>query len=382
MFKFPFGGNWNVFESTYSIVPEIKKGDDKFVQLDELLGYDLLNFINNILILKIYNKFLFSIDEFTFAVDNKYVSISGEGGSGKSFLSRIMAKKYFLANLYCFLIDLTVVELHEECIFSRFLLENSCTDIFLDDTVLKGFTKWLIENQHRTVVILDGLDRLANQELPENFKATLDRVQTSKQWISAILSRKVLSDCKVILTSRPFAICNLDGDFTANYNYTLEGLKVESVESALQLFVEKEEDKETARECFKVIKEKRLLNLATSPNNVFLLFQIVESGLDLDSEDITTASLYNKVFNNVFHTKSYSHKVPTEENMVKLEKICFELICKRKFVIEEDDLGDDLSFENLNKLIPTEAKIKNKSFYSVNREKSIQISHQFGQVNT
>ena len=38
VFKFPFGGNWNVFESPYSIVPEIKKGDDEFVQLQELLG--------------------------------------------------------------------------------------------------------------------------------------------------------------------------------------------------------------------------------------------------------------------------------------------------------------------------------------------------------
>ena len=291
-----------------------------------------------------------------------------------------MAKKYFLTNLYCFLIDLSVVELDEKCNFSRFLLENSCTDIFLDEAILKGFTKWLVENQTRTVVILDGLDRLVNVELPENFKSTLDRVQTSKQWISAILSRKVLSDCKVILTSRPFAICSLDGDFTANYNYTLEGLKIENVESALQLFVETENDKEIAKECFKVIKEKRLLKLATNPNNAFLLFQIVESGLDLESEDITTASLYNKVFNNVFHTKSYSHKEPTEEDMVKLERICFELTCKRKFVIEEEDLGDDMSFDNLNKLIPTEAKIKNKSFYSANREKSIQISHQFGQV--
>ena len=38
VFKFPFGGDCNVFKSPYSIVPEIKKGDDEFVQLQELLG--------------------------------------------------------------------------------------------------------------------------------------------------------------------------------------------------------------------------------------------------------------------------------------------------------------------------------------------------------
>ena len=259
-------------------------------------------------------------------------------------------------------------------------MENSCSDIYLDDNVLNGFTKWLTENQNKTVVILDGLDRTSNLQLPKVFKTNLDKIHTSKHWISAILARKVLSNCKVILTSRPYALCSLHGDFTGNCNFKLDGFTNKNVEMAIDLYVEKEEDKEKAKRCYKLIIEKRLLKLATNPNSIFLLFQIVDTGIDIESEDITTTSLYNKVFTNVFNTKSYAHEETNDESMIKLEKICFELICQRKFTIEKGDLGNALTFEALEKLIPIEARNINKAYYSIHRKKLVQISHQLGQV--
>ena len=42
LFKFPFGGNWRVFESDYNIVPRIKDGNDKFVSQNDVLGLETL----------------------------------------------------------------------------------------------------------------------------------------------------------------------------------------------------------------------------------------------------------------------------------------------------------------------------------------------------
>ena len=35
---FPFGGNWDVFESLYDLAPRMKEGDYNFVSLKDVLG--------------------------------------------------------------------------------------------------------------------------------------------------------------------------------------------------------------------------------------------------------------------------------------------------------------------------------------------------------
>ena len=265
--------------------------------------------------------------------------------------------------------------------FSQFLLDYGCCGFFSDESTADGLGKWLLENQSKVVLIMDGFDQLSCLELTTRFKASLDRKQTSKQWISAVLARKVLSECKVVLTSRSYALCSLDGDFAADDSFSLQGFRTDKdVESALHLYAEREADRDRATRCFELIKEKGLLKLVASPINAFLLFQVVGMGVNFDFDNFTTAHLYNLVFNKIFYTKSYGHKKPFEHKMIELEKICFRLICKRKFVIEEDDLSDDLNFDDLEELIPIEAKSINKAFYSFDRKKFVRISHQLGQV--
>ena len=263
------------------------------------------------------------------------------------------------------------------------MLENGCSNIDLENNKIKeGFTNWFRKNQNKTIVVLDGFDRIDSSKLPESSNSSLGRCLTSKQWISNILARKVLINSKVILTSRPFALCSIDGEFDTQYKYTLQGFAEGDIHKALNFYVEREEDKDKAERCFETIKKKNLVQLSTNPNNVFLLFQLFKSESDFKSEDITATSLFNKVFNDVFKTKSYSHKEkdPAEEILIKLEKMCFKLTCQRKFVIEEDDLIENLTFKNLENLVPIKAKNKNQGYRDEDRIKSIQISHQLGQV--
>ena len=265
--------------------------------------------------------------------------------------------------------------------FSQFLLDYGCCGFLSDESTVGEFGKWLLENQSKVVLILDGFDQLSCLKLATRFKASLDRKQTSKQWVSAVLARKVLNECKVVLTSRTYALCSLDGDFAADDSFSLQGFRTDKdVESALHLYVEGGADRDRATRCFELIKEKRLLKLVASPINAFLLFQIVETGVDFGLENLTSAHLYNMVFNKIFHTKSYGHEKAIDHKMIELERTCFRLVCQRKFVIEEDDLSDDLNFDDLEELIPVEAKINNKAFYSFNRKKFVRISHQLGQV--
>ena len=309
-------------------------------------------------------------------VKKNYVSISGEGGSGKSFLTRIMAKKYYEADIICFVMDLSLVELDEVSNFAQFLLDNSCCSFLNDELILDEVSTWMISNENKVVLVLDGLDQISSLNLTTRFKTSLNKNQSAMHWISAILARKVLSNSKIILTSRPYALSSLHGNFTPTCIYTLHGFCVDSLQSVLDFYLNKTKAKTT----FELLKSKRLTKLATNPNSTFLLVKAFEEGFNFDGEDITSTLLYATVFDSMFRTKSFDIE-NSEEKLTLLEGVCFKLIKNKKFKIEKEDLENTLEFKDIEKLIPVEAKIVENA-YNLDRRKIVfKTNHQFALVS-
>ena len=269
-----------------------------------------------------------------------------------------------------------LVSLDETANLSQFILDYSCCSFLNDEAILDEFSTWLLENENKVVLVFDGLDQMASLELTTNFKTSLEANQTSKQWISAILARKVLSNCKLILTSRPYALCSLDGDFTADCSLSLEGFLIENLESVLAFYLNKTE----TEKLFVLLKNKRLVKLATNPNSAFLLIKMFEEGFKFNVDDITDTSLYNNVFESMIETKSFSVE-NSKDKMRKLECVCFKLIKNKKFIIEEGDLENKLTLKDVERLIPVKAQVVKNAYNSAQREKVVKINHQHSLVS-
>lgn len=319
--------------------------------------------------------YFFRIDEETSTVVNDFITITGEGGSGKSFLTRVLAKMFFEKDIICFFIDLSAMQTNDSTNFYRFLLENSCYDIFIDKDQINGLNKWLSKNQSRVVIILDGLDRMSNTHLCTDFIVSLDKKQSSKQWVSAILARKVLSNSKVILTSRPWAVCSLDGEYTTDYSLSLDGFSAEDIRTVLELYVDKSE----ANALFKSFTDNKIVELAKNPSCTFMLIEIARDKLKVDTDDITRTYLYNRVFEKRL---SKSNRRTTDETINKIERLCYKLTLDKKFIIEDVDLIKGVKFEDIENTLPVSVKSHSAAYYSVNRKLIMEVNHQLWQVCT
>ena len=273
--------------------------------------------------------------------------------------------------------DLSLVDLDEVSIFAKFLLDNSCCNFISDRLILDKLSTWLIDNGNKVVLVLDGLDQISNLKLTLKFKPSLNEKQTAKQWISAVLARKVLSDSRIILTSRSFALSSLNGEFKSDCSYSLDGFCFGSLQSVLELYL----NKNKAREMFEQLKSKRLTNLASNPNSAFLLVKAFEENFNFNVEDITTTLLYTKVFDSMSRSKSFRVE-NSEKKLTTLEKICYKLIKNKKFKIDKEDLESTLTFEDIEKLIPVEAKTIKNACNSADKKIILKINHQFAIVSS
>ena len=190
-----------------------------------------------------------------------------------------------------------------------------------------------------------------------------------------------MSNSKIILTSRSFALSSLNGDFRSSCKYSLDGFCVDSLQSVIELYLKQIKISKTkAKQIFELLKSKKLTKLATNPNNVFLLVQAFKEGFDFDVEDITSTLLYTTVFDSMFRTSSFNVE-NSEEKLTIFERICFKLIKNKKFKIEEEYLEKMMKFEEIEKLIPVVAKIVKNAITVDKRIIILKINHQFALVS-
>ena len=137
-------------------------------------------------------------------VTDDYIGISGEPGSGKSFLSIILSREFLKRDILCLTISLQSVNVSKKVSLFDFLQKSSTIDFYPEANDLDNLNNWIKRNQNRLVIIFDGLDQLKGKiNLPDKSPDIDNDKESSLTWLGYLMGRKVLKTCKLIVTSRP-----------------------------------------------------------------------------------------------------------------------------------------------------------------------------------
>ena len=307
------------------------------------------------------------------------MAVVGEPGAGKSFLTRILCKKFYENEILALHIDLTTVRLEAVSDLGDFLLTHACSELPATDRSGKSstFISWVEENPEKICLVLDGLDRLFEKVEPQTTVVSPDDKLNGKQWLAALLSRKVLCRCSVILTSRKYAITQLEGDLQPQEVLTAGGLKDGDVKKMFCFHFGDDE----GRQLFEKIKGKETLAFLKSPINIYLIGKLLKQG-HVNPNDLTTHKLYLEVFESFRRTRNVSFAAGGNQGkLAAMEKLCFNLTSRNQFKFSKRDLNDGLTLEDFEKLNMVEVGCTRSAHEMTDEDLNVMFSHQLEQVS-
>ena len=310
---------------------------------------------------------------------NPYISISGEAGSGKTFLTNIVARKFYKKDFLCLTISLNQLNQNTKLSLDQFITKYSCVDLSLNEDERKQFVDWLCKNQARLVLVIDGLDLLTKTiDLNEfsDSSLTFDDKSEPGNWLASILSRKILTKAKIVLTSRPYALTSLSGDFRPQKYFRLNGFAEVDFKKVLRFYID---DNIYLGRIYSAIKQFRLEKIVSSPISMYLITKIIfDDRVDLSS--LTPFGLLVSVFEKFYTTKNIQLEKDGSDKMRKIEETCYKLIEKSKFVFCQNDLVEGLTLEDFEKYVMVDASVTVSSYNHSVDEKRLVFCHQLFQV--
>ena len=260
-----------------------------------------------------------------------------------------------------------------------FITKYSCVDLYLNQDERKQFIDWLCKNQSRLVLVIDGLDLLTKTIDLNKFSdssLTFDDKSKSSHWLASILSRKILTQAKIILTSRPYALTCLSGDLRPLKSFKLDGFYEDDFKKVLRFYTN---DEVKEGRVFRAIKHYKLEKIVSSPISMYLITKIIfDDQVNINS--LTPFGLLANVFDKFYTTKNVQLDENGNKKMRKIEETCYKLIQKSKFVFSQEDLVEELTLEDFKKYVMVDASVTASSYNHSTDEKRLMFCHQLVQV--
>ena len=249
-------------------------------------------------------------------------------------------------------------------------------DLDLSDEELVEFGKWICKNKNRIAFLFDGLDQLGCA-LPACKAGPPPKSKlTSLEWISAILSRSTFTESTVILTSRKFAVTNLEGDIRPHKLLTASGIKATDVKKSLQFHFGEEE----GTRLYTKIEKMESPDFVKTPINLYLIGQLLKERV-INPDDVTTHNLFMRLSENFQRTRNYPQREDRDVKIGLIEEFCFDLTLEHKFVFSQKDLPRGLMLKDFEQFSMVDAGCLRSSYSSEEDQKVLTFSHQLEQVN-
>ena len=322
-------------------------------------------------------------------ISNDYIGISGEPGSGKSFLSTILTREFLKKDILCLTISLQSVPSVQSSKWSKgseklslvdFLVQYSTIDFYPTKSDLDHITHFFQQNQTQLVLLLEGLDQFQDDLEPINESARFNSKKSPKIWLSHLIGRNILTGSKLFVTSRPLTFTKLPGDLQPSISYSLYDIRENKMFNFIKFhFPDKSKD------IIKEIEANDVLNIAKHPMSMFLIGRSYIDG-DLDFTDITMYQLFLKLFEKFLcNTNVAGTKKPNLQSIMrKVEEICFRMIETNQYVVTTDLLKDyvPITLNDFEDVLRIDAGSKSGISYQVDEsQKILTFNHQLEVVS-
>ena len=138
----------------------------------------------------------------------------GPAGSGKTTISKRVVIKTLDEKRHCFLVPLAYIKPDDNISLKQLLLSFPMI-LFANEVLVKEHDldvafKWLLKNQNKITIIFDGLDqaRFTLEDLKVQSAVDVNKKYLPSELLFFILSRSLIPDVRLIVTSRPHSILN------------------------------------------------------------------------------------------------------------------------------------------------------------------------------
>ncbi|CAK8680948.1 unnamed protein product [Clavelina lepadiformis] len=265
-------------------------------------------------------------------LENKFISIIGRAGSGKTVLSKKLTKAFSSSHRVCIHIKFMDMNNKQPLTLRKLFLDNMIPG--QDEKVYENAFNWLKKNDEKLILVLDGFDQ-AQYTLDENCtKINYDDCVPEKQLIHNLFIKHLFPNSLLVVTSRPHAVLYLPEPARPQVTYALGDLSLEDTKELFLAFA----DEDLWRKINTT--SSQMLSICRNP---LMLQMIISSNID-PSENIGDASTPTRLFAIVMENLTYSRNFQFTETMDelarKLQVLAFAATKHGKVVLTAKELRD------------------------------------------
>ena len=202
---------------------------------------------------------------------NPYVLLIGPAGAGKTTLSKRVVLSTFQSKRYAFFSPLYFVDPQQPIDLKYFLFKLGMMyfsgDIIFNENQMNVAFVWLLANQHKVTIVLDGLDQaqFTLQDCKAPTEIDIHKKYFPSELLLLILSRKLLPGVRLVVTSRSHSILNFDGAIQPNFVLYLDDLSEESMKTLIRFYLKNDDTDPIIRKLLE--KSPRVQQLQVSYKN-------------------------------------------------------------------------------------------------------------------
>ncbi|XP_076808619.1 uncharacterized protein LOC143451778 [Clavelina lepadiformis] len=261
--------------------------------------------------------------------NNRFTAFIGYPGSGKTTLSKRLAKTEKYKCLYYKFMEMPV---GKEVSFRKLIMDNIYPD--LDDSTREDAWEWIKKNQKSCLLLFDGLDQAEWSFKDKVPKVDYDTPQSVPDLIANLCNKQFLPDIKLVFTSRPHSVIKLPAPLRPDSTILLGDLPLEGMKKLFYFYAGASADKlwnDLSRNA------KIVFALCFNP----LLLQLVIAAGLAPTTQIGKISTTTRVFATVLENLRCSDNAKHQDiNLLvkQLSEVAFKATMRSTVVITRDDL--------------------------------------------
>ena len=276
---------------------------------------------------------------------NPYILLIGPAGAGKTTLSKRAVLSTFQCKRYAHFAPLAFVDPQQPIDLKYLLFELGMmyfsSNINFNENQLSVAFSWLLANQHKVTVVLDGLDQarfnLKNCNAPTDID--VHKKYLASELLFLILSRKFLPRVRLILTSRPHSILNFDKAIQPNFVLYLDDLTEQNMKTLFRFYMKTGDVDKIIKQI--LIKSPRIQQLIYCPLFLRLVCHLYEIvGDEIWTIVESTANLFDELLTRLQHCAHNGSQLEENRIMTKLSNLAYNKTTQRSVVITEEDLSE------------------------------------------